>query len=218
MAQEYQVAVIGAIGAGKSATTIQFYQQAFIADYDPVLEDSYRRQMHVDSEVAYLDVWDTAGPHVFTVASLKEPYLTTCEGFLVVYSVTDKDSFVDVEQQRNRVLAARQTLRCPCVLFGNKADLASGQRQVPTEEAQRLAKTFFRHPDLALEQRAVPFLEGSAKTSENVEEAFVELVREIRRYRTERAQALQALAPHMMLDSTGGGEKKPKKKRRCVIL
>lgn len=46
---------------GKSALTIQFIQNQFPEEYDPTIEDSYRKQCLIDEEVALLDVLDTAG-------------------------------------------------------------------------------------------------------------------------------------------------------------
>jgi GTPase KRas protein len=49
------------VGVGKSALTIQFIQSHFVDEYDPTIEDSYRKQCVIDDEVALLDVLDTAG-------------------------------------------------------------------------------------------------------------------------------------------------------------
>lgn len=59
--REYKLVVVGGGGVGKSALTIQFVQSHFVDEYDPTIEDSYRKQFVVDEEVALLDVLDTAG-------------------------------------------------------------------------------------------------------------------------------------------------------------
>ena len=46
---------------GKSALTIQFVQSHFVDEYDPTIEDSYRKQCVIDDVSAWLDVLDTAG-------------------------------------------------------------------------------------------------------------------------------------------------------------
>lgn len=59
--REYKLVVVGGGGVGKSALTIQFIQSHFVDEYDPTIEDSYRKQCVIDEEVALLDVLDTAG-------------------------------------------------------------------------------------------------------------------------------------------------------------
>jgi small GTP-binding protein len=59
--RQYKLVVVGGGGVGKSALTIQFIQGHFVDDYDPTIEDSYRKQCVIDDEVALLDVLDTAG-------------------------------------------------------------------------------------------------------------------------------------------------------------
>ena len=45
--KEYQIAVLGAGGVGKSAFTVQFVTNHFVDEYDPTIEDTYRKQVHV---------------------------------------------------------------------------------------------------------------------------------------------------------------------------
>ncbi|KAJ2412090.1 RAS1 protein, partial [Coemansia sp. RSA 2531] len=59
--REYKLVVVGGGGVGKSALTIQFIQSHFVDEYDPTIEDSYRKQCTIDNETAMLDVLDTAG-------------------------------------------------------------------------------------------------------------------------------------------------------------
>lgn len=56
--------VVGGGGVGKSALTIQLIQAHFVDEYDPTIEDSYRKQIRLDDEAALLDILDTAGQEV----------------------------------------------------------------------------------------------------------------------------------------------------------
>ena len=51
-------------GVGKSALTIQLIQNHFVPEYDPTIEDSYRKQVVIDGETCLLDILDTAGQEV----------------------------------------------------------------------------------------------------------------------------------------------------------
>lgn len=62
--------LIGCLGVGKSALTIQFIQSHFVDEYDPTIEDSYRKQCVIDDEVALLDVLDTAGQEEYRFVEL----------------------------------------------------------------------------------------------------------------------------------------------------
>eukprot|EP01090_Pellita_catalonica_P022430 TRINITY_DN8718_c0_g1_i1.p1 TRINITY_DN8718_c0_g1~~TRINITY_DN8718_c0_g1_i1.p1 ORF type:complete len:183 (+),score=31.83 TRINITY_DN8718_c0_g1_i1:506-1054(+) len=164
---EYKMVVLGAGGVGKSALTIQLIQSNFIDDYDPTVEDSYRKRCVVDEESCLLDILDTAGPEEYS--AMRDQYMQSAEGFLIVYSVTNKDSFIEASIFRDQILRVKDADLFPMVLGGNKVDLTE-ERKVPIAEAQELAK-----------QWNIPFFETSAKDRINVEELFFELVREIRR-------------------------------------
>ncbi|KAL1915818.1 uncharacterized protein VTP21DRAFT_6206 [Calcarisporiella thermophila] len=170
--REYKLVVVG--GVGKSALTIQFIQGHFVDEYDPTIEDSYRKQCVIDEEVALLDVLDTAGQEEYS--AMREQYMRTGEGFLLVYSITSRDSFEEISQFHQQILRVKDKDVFPMLVVGNKCDLAD-ERQVSQAEGRELAEERFR----------CPFLESSAKERVNVEEAFYGVVREIRRYNKEMA-------------------------------
>jgi GTPase KRas protein len=58
--------VLGGGGVGKSALTIRLVTDNFLdGEYDPTIEDSYRKQVMIDEETALLDILDTAGQEEF---------------------------------------------------------------------------------------------------------------------------------------------------------
>lgn len=60
----YHVCMLGAGAVGKSALTLQFIQGQFVSDYDPTIEDAYRKHIDIDGNSLLLDVLDTAGQEV----------------------------------------------------------------------------------------------------------------------------------------------------------
>ena len=58
-AREVKVTVVGEEGVGKSALVIQLVQAQFVEEFDPTVEDSYRKQLIVDDEAVVLDILDT---------------------------------------------------------------------------------------------------------------------------------------------------------------
>ena len=87
----YKLVVVGDGGVGKSALTIQFFQKMFVEDYDPTIEDSYIQHTEIEGQWCILDVLDTAGQEEFN--AMRDQYMRKGDGFLLVYSVTDRASF-----------------------------------------------------------------------------------------------------------------------------
>jgi Ras-related protein R-Ras2 len=104
-----------------------FFQSYFVTDYDPTIEDSYTKQVVIDDKVAKLDILDTAGQEEFT--AMREQYMRSGEGFLLVFSLTDRRSFGDVPKFFKEILRIKDRDEYPIILVGNKADLED-QRQV----------------------------------------------------------------------------------------
>uniref|UniRef100_A0A6B2LJG6 small monomeric GTPase n=1 Tax=Arcella intermedia TaxID=1963864 RepID=A0A6B2LJG6_9EUKA len=164
--------MLGDGGVGKSCLTIQLTQNQFVHEYDPTIENSYRKQVEVDGNISVMDILDTAGQEEYRV--LQDQYIHRGEGFVVMYSVTSRASFELVTKFQQKIFMVKdEETYFPMVIVGNKCDL-DDQREVTKEEGEELAKTI-----------GCPFFETSAKTRINVEECFVECVREIRKRREE---------------------------------
>jgi len=166
--REYKLVVVGGGGVGKSCLTIRMVQDHFIDEYDPTIEDSYRKQVVVDNEVALLDVLDTAGQEEYS--AMREQYMRTGEGFLLVYAINSRESFDEITTFQQQILRVKDKDSFPMVVVGNKLDLES-ERVVSRAEGQALANSF-----------GAKFVETSAKDKLNVEEPFFQLVKEIRKY------------------------------------
>ncbi|XP_077986421.1 GTPase KRas-like [Glandiceps talaboti] len=168
---EYKLVVVGAGGVGKSALTIQLIQNHFVDEYDPTIEDSYRKQVVIDGETCLLDILDTAGQEEYS--AMRDQYMRTGEGFLCVFAVNNAKSFEDIGSYREQIKRVKDADDVPMVLVGNKCDLPT--RAVDLREAYALAKSY-----------GIPFVETSAKTRQGVDDAFYTLVREIRKYKERR--------------------------------
>jgi len=177
--REYKLVVVGGGGVGKSALTIQFIQSHFVDEYDPTIEDSYRKQCVIDDEVALLDVLDTAGQEEY--GAMREQYMRTGEGFLLVYSITSRNSFEEISTFHQQILRVKDKDSFPVILIANKCDLEF-ERQVGMNEGRDLAKHL-----------GCRFIETSAKQRINVDEAFSNLVREIRKYNKEQQTGRPAM-------------------------
>ncbi|XP_054767863.1 ras-related protein M-Ras-like [Lytechinus pictus] len=165
----YKLVVVGDGGVGKSAITIQFFQKLFVADYDPTIEDSYIQHTEIDGNWCILDVLDTAGQEEFS--AMREQYMRTGDGFLLVYSVTDRASYENMKAFHTQILRVKDKDSYPMILVANKVDLVH-QRKVTEEEGK----------NVAAELGHIPYIETSAKDPpKNIDAAFHEVVRVIRR-------------------------------------
>jgi len=190
-ANEYRIVVVGAGGVGKSALTVRFIQGNFVEKYDPTIEDSYRKQVDVDGVACMLDIMDTAGQEEYS--ALRDQYMKTGQGFILVYSITSSTSFEAAQKLRTQILRIKEENQdIPIMLVANKTDLEE-ERAVSKEDGKNLASKF-----------GTGFLEASAKTNTNVNEIFFELVRMINKWREKNPQKFPA--------------QKQKKKGGCTIL
>ncbi|KAN0036620.1 hypothetical protein ACTFIV_001922 [Dictyostelium citrinum] len=114
-------------------------------------------------EAVLLDILDTAGQEEYS--AMRDQYCRTGDCFMIVFSVDNRSSFEEVQHLRQHIQRVKDRDDVPIILVGNKVDLES-RRQVSRVEADQLARSF-----------RIPYIETSAKTRINIEEAFFTLVR-----------------------------------------
>lgn len=129
-------------------TGIEYFQSYFVTDYDPTIEDSYTKQCVIDDVPAKLDsecshnvitfqncnwflfflllVLDTAGQEEFS--AMREQYMRSGEGFLLVFSLTDHASFSEISKFQKQILRVKDRDEFPMLLVGNKSDLDHQRR------------------------------------------------------------------------------------------
>ncbi len=88
----------------------------------PYTEDAYRIDAEIDNEVVGLDILDTAGQEVFS--AVRDRYMRDGEGFLLVYSLIERTTFVPMSKISEQIKRVKDTDRhVPIVLVGNKVRL-----------------------------------------------------------------------------------------------
>lgn len=100
-------------GVGKSALTIQLIQNHFVDEYDPTIEDSYRKQVVIDGETCLLDILDTAGQEEYS--AMRDQYMRTGEGFLCVFAIDNIKSFEDIESYRGQIRRVKDADDIPMI-------------------------------------------------------------------------------------------------------
>jgi len=157
--------IIGDTAVGKSCLLLQFTDNRFQPVHDLTIGVEFgARTITIDDKQIKLQIWDTAGQESFR--SITRSYYRGAAGALLVYDITRRDSFnhlaswlEDARKHANENMAI--------VLVGNKSDLER-RRAVPFEEGEQFAR-----------EHSLLFIETSAKTAQNVEEAFVLVARQV---------------------------------------
>lgn len=180
---------------------VQLCLNHFVETYDPTIEDSYRKQVVIDHHACMLEVLDTAGQEEYT--ALRDQWIRDGEGFVLVYSITSRSSFTRIQRFYHQIQRVKESANAgsptgasylsspmhppspggtgpvPVMLVGNKSDKVT-EREVSSQEGMALAR------ELGCE-----FVEASAKNCVNVEKAFYDIVRLLRRQRQQQGAIKQ---------------------------
>ncbi|KAH7088658.1 ras-like protein [Auriculariales sp. MPI-PUGE-AT-0066] len=175
--REYKLVVVGGGGVDKRDFAIQFIQSNVLDEPDPTIEDSYQKQCVVDDEVVLLDVLDTSGQEEY--GAMREQYMRTGEGFLLVYSITSRNSFEEIETFYQQIIRVKDRDAFPVVIVANHCE-REYERQVGMNEGRELARRL-----------NCGFVEASTTGRINVDEAFYTLVREIKRHASDQYKPIQ---------------------------
>merc|ERR1712099_129428 len=170
MAREYdyvfKLVLIGDSGVGKSCLLLRFADDTYTESHISTIGVDFKiRTIQLDGKTIKLQIWDTAGQERFR--TITSSYYRGAHGIIVVYDVTDQDSFNNVKQWLQEIdrYASESVNK---LLVGNKCDMTT-KKVVDYTTAKEYADSL-----------GIPFLETSAKNNTNVEQAFLTMASEIK--------------------------------------
>ncbi|WAR19583.1 RAB1A-like protein [Mya arenaria] len=162
----FKLLLIGDSGVGKSCLLLRFADDTYTESYISTIGVDFKiRTIELDGKTIKLQIWDTAGQERFR--TITSSYYRGAHGIIVVYDVTDQESFNNVKQWLHEIerYASENVNK---LLVGNKCDLTT-KKVVDYTTAKEFADSI-----------GIPFLETSAKNATNVEQAFMTMAAEIK--------------------------------------
>lgn len=161
----FKYIIIGDTGVGKSCLLLQFTDKRFQPVHDLTIGVEFgARMVTIDNRQIKLQIWDTAGQESFR--SITRSYYRGAAGALLVYDITRRDTFKHLSRWLEEARQHSQS-NMVIMLIGNKNDLEH-RRQVTFDEGKAFA-----------DANGLIFMETSAKTAFNVEQAFINTAEKI---------------------------------------
>lgn len=205
----FKLLLIGNSGVGKSCILMRYADNSFTENFFNTIGVDFKiKTISLNDQVIKMQIWDTAGQDRFR--TLTSSYYRGAHGIIIVYDVTNKDSFDNVRgwMQEIEKFASENVNK---LLVGNKSDLEE-QRKVTYDEGVELAKKF-----------DIPFLEVSAKNAIHIDDTFTTMATEIQsRFLQEKKKKTDnkdfstgAKSKPLTLDPDHGESKVSKDKSGC---
>ena len=161
----FKIVLIGDTSVGKTNILSKYLK----GEFDPKSKSTVGvefgvKNFKIENNIVKVQIWDTAGEERYR--SITNAYYKGAKGSLLVYDITNKKSFENVEKWISD-LKANADEDISMILLGNKTDLED-KRVVTTEEGKNKAEFY-----------NLTFMETSALNGNNIQEAFNELIMDV---------------------------------------
>ncbi|XP_055373174.1 ras-related protein Rab-8A [Condylostylus longicornis] len=200
----FKLLLIGDSGVGKTCILFRFSEDSFSSSFISTIGIDFKiRTIELDGKKIKLQIWDTAGQERFR--TITTAYYRGSMGIMLVYDITQEKSFENIKNWI-RNIEENSAEDVEKMLIGNKCDF-NQRRQVSKERGEQLACEY-----------GIKFLETSAKSSINVEEAFLILATDIKAKMEKRMEAINPPKGGRQLSKTDPPKKTDSWLSRCSLL
>lgn len=168
-----KILVVGEMGAGKTSLVRKYVDNIFSEYYKTTIGVDFASKdiSWDDKNDVMLQLWDIAGQERF--GTMTHVYYQEAVGSLLVFDITKKQTLEYAKEWKKDIDAKVFTSEdkpIPCLLLGNKIDLCEdGKWEMSAEQMNEFCK----------ENGFIGFIETSAKTGQNIEQATKELIKYI---------------------------------------
>lgn len=168
MELRFKIILIGPGAVGKTSILMRFVHNKFSKSYKMTIGvDFLNKEINFDDTNAKLTIWDIAGQKRFKF--MRKNFYGGAAGALLVFDLTRENTFQEVIKRWYPEMTQFLDKNVPFILIGNKVDLIKEIGSViDSEKAKKFA-----------ESKGSIYIETSAKTGQNIEDAFMELTRRI---------------------------------------
>ena len=161
----FKIVLIGDTSVGKTNILSKYLTDEFDAKSKATVGVEFGvKNFKIENNIVKVQIWDTAGEERYR--SITNAYYKGAKGSLLVYDITNKKSFENIEKWISD-LKANTGDNISMILLGNKTDLEE-KRAVSIEEGKNKAEFY-----------NLTFMETSALNGNNIQEAFNELITDV---------------------------------------
>ena len=162
----YKILLLGDSSVGKTCFLMRYTDNTFQDIHMSTIGLDYKlKNVQLENgKMVKIQVWDTAGQDRFR--SITKNYYKGAHGIILIYDVTEQKSFDNVKNWMAQI-KEEVSERVSIVLVGNKID-DEDNRKISTEQGESMAKDY-----------EIMFFECSAKTGQNIDEIFNNLVKKV---------------------------------------
>ena len=175
--EKLKILIIGDSTVGKTSILTRFCKNEFSWNYLATIGiDFFTKDIELTNpnKLIRVKIWDTAGQERFK--SLSKSFFRNADGIIIVFDVNKKDSFENLQfwidsvhsnlgKTNNNNNNIENEDNVNVIIIGNKIDLI---REVNKEEGLKYSK-----------ESGFKYYETSALTGENVENSFLEFIKDI---------------------------------------
>ena len=165
--EKIQLIMIGESSVGKTSLINRYTKNLFNTNHLETTGIEYSsKEEKINNKIIKVKIWDTAGQEIFH--SLTKNFYRKADGIIIVYDVTNKESFDKIHDWVKSVHDNTDSYReIQMIIVGNKIDLEEN-RQITKEEGIKLCEYF-----------EVPYFEASAKNSHGVRHFMLKIIQDV---------------------------------------
>ena len=161
-----RICVLGKTMVGKTCLINRYLNGKYQVEHDRTIEEQYSKYLKIKDEDCMLEITDTGGLDEY-LSSL-DIWINNSDGFLLIYSINDKDSFDGIKMRYENILKYKKSKKFCALVVGNKTDLEN-------EELKEERKVNKEEVDKFCEENNLECIEVSAKNNDNINQIFQQI-------------------------------------------